>query len=159
MKRLFIDLDGTIVKFNVRNALERFDKEEGFFARLKAYKGTEVVNFLAQNGKIFIVSASPNPQADADKIKWIAENLPNVPRENITLCRLGENKARVIESKYNITIDKECLLLDDYTKNLIEWESFGGTGIKRVTHCADNSTKKWKGQELKDLRKIAEILA
>lgn len=28
MKRLFIDLDGTVAKFNVRNALERFDKEK-----------------------------------------------------------------------------------------------------------------------------------
>ena len=32
MIKIFLDLDGTLARFNVRNALERFDKEEGFFA-------------------------------------------------------------------------------------------------------------------------------
>ena len=51
MKRLFIDLDGTVAKFNVRNALERFDKEEGFFAKLGAYVNIEVINELAKTEK------------------------------------------------------------------------------------------------------------
>jgi hypothetical protein len=44
MIKIFLDLDGTLARFNVRNALERFNKEEGFFARLKVYKNIEVVN-------------------------------------------------------------------------------------------------------------------
>ena len=154
MKRIFIDLDGTVARFNVRNALKRFDNEVGFFARLKAYKGIDKVNELAKGGNVYIISASPNGQADRDKMEWIQKYLSNVPMNNITLCRIGENKARVIESKYNLTIDKDCLLLDDYTKNLIEWESNGGKGIKRITSVADNSRKLWKGVELKDLNKI-----
>ena len=43
MKKIFLDLDGTLARFNVRNALERFDKEVGFFANLLAYKGIEVI--------------------------------------------------------------------------------------------------------------------
>lgn len=154
MKRIFIDLDGTVARFNVRNALKRFDNEVGFFARLRAYKGIDKVNELAKGGNVYIISASPNDQADRDKMEWIQKYLNNVPMDNITLCRIGENKARVIESKYNLTIDKDCLLLDDYTKNLIEWESNGGKGIKRITSVADNSRKLWKGVELKDLNKI-----
>ena len=154
MKRIFIDLDGTVARFNVRNALKRFDNEVGFFARLKAYKGINKVNELAKGGNVYIISASPNDQADRDKMEWIQKYLSNVPMNNITLCRIGENKARVIESKYNLTIDKDCLLLDDYTKNLTEWESNGGKGIKRITSVADNSRKLWKGVELKDLNKI-----
>lgn len=154
MKRIFIDLDGTVARFNVRNALKRFDNEVGFFARLKAYKGIDKVNELAKGGNVYIISASPNGQADRDKMEWIQKYLSNVPMNNITLCRIGENKARVIESKYNLTIDKDCLLLDDYTKNLTEWESNGGKGIKRITSVADNSRKLWKGVELKDLNKI-----
>lgn len=154
MKRIFIDLDGTVARFNVRNALKRFDNEVGFFARLKAYKGIDKVNELAKGGNVYIISASPNDQADRDKKEWIQKHLSNVPMDNITLCRVGENKARVIESKYNLTIDKDCLLLDDYTKNLTEWESNGGKGVKRITSVADNSRKLWKGAELKDLNKI-----
>ena len=159
MIKIFLDLDGTLAKFNVRNALERFDKEEGFFARLKAYKNIEIVNELAKTkGNLFIISASPNLQADKDKQKWLDVYLPNVAQSNITFCRLGQNKAQVIQDKYNITIDKNCYLLDDYTKNLIEWESFGGKGIKRLTFVADNSRKLWKGLTLKDLKELTNII-
>ena len=158
MKRIFLDLDGTLARFNVRNALERFDKEEGFFANLLAYKGIEVVNELAKTNQLFIISASPNEQADKDKMIWLEKYLPNIRIDNVTLCRLGQNKALIIQEKYNITIDKECLLLDDYTKNLNEWESFGGKGIKRLTTISDNSTKKWKGQTLKHLNELITIL-
>jgi 5'(3')-deoxyribonucleotidase len=158
MKRIFLDLDGTVAKFNVKNALQRFDNEIGFFAKLGAYKGIESINELAKSGIIYIISASPNEQADKDKQEWLDKYLPNVPQKNITMCRLGENKARVIESKYSITISQECYLLDDYTKNLLEWTANGGTGIKRLTSVADNSTGKWQGMCLKDLTKLAEML-
>lgn len=158
MKRIFLDLDGTIAKFNVRNALERFDKEKGFFANLGAYKGVESINELALQGNVYIISASPNAVADTDKMTWISRYLPNVPSENITLCRLGENKAKIIENKYNIVIDNNCLLLDDYTKNLTEWVACGGVGIKRLTSIADNSRGLWKGLQLKDLTRLAEML-
>ena len=154
MKRIFLDLDGTLARFNVKNALERFDNEKGFFANLLAYKGIEIVNELAREDNLFIISASPNEQADKDKMIWLEKYLPNIKQENITICRIGENKARVIESKYNIESNEQCYLLDDYTKNLNEWESVGGIGIKRITKVADNSTKKWKGFELRNLQEL-----
>lgn len=157
MIKVFLDLDGTLARFNVRNALERFDKEEGFFTRLKAYKNIEIVNELAKNNNLFVISASPNEQADKDKLEWLSKYLPNIQLDNVTICRLGQNKAQIIQDKYNITIDSNCYLLDDYTKNLIEWESFGGKGIKRLTRVSDNSTKKWKGLTLKDLKELTLI--
>lgn len=101
MKRIFLDMDGTLAKFNVRNALTRFDKEKGFFIKLGAYVGIET---------------------------------------------------------YDIQIDSNCYLLDDYTRNLTEWESLGGKGIKRITKVSDNSRKLWKGLELKELKNIIKVL-
>lgn len=158
MIKIFLDLDGTLAKFNVRNALERFDKEKGFFARLKAYKNIEIVNELAKNNNLFVISASPNEQADRDKLEWLNKYLPNIQLDNVTICRLGQNKAQIIQDKYNIAIDNNCYLLDDYTKNLVEWESFGGKGIKRLTFVADNSRKLWKGLTLKDLKELTNII-
>ena len=158
MKKIFLDLDGTLAKFNVPNALERFDKEEGFFKNLGAYKGIEVVNELAKEKELFIISASPNEQADKDKMIWINKYLPNISKTNITICRIGENKAQIIQDKYNITINEECYLLDDYTKNLKEWETFGGKGIKRITKVADNSRKIWQGLVLKQLQDLQRIV-
>ena len=154
MKKIFLDLDGTCAKFNVKNALKRFETEKGFFARLGAYKGIEEINEMAKGGNVYIISASPNVNADNDKMIWIQKHLNNVPMENIILCRVGENKAKVIESKLNIKINKDCVLLDDYTKNLTEWESVGGVGIKRLTTVADNSRGLWKGLAI---RKLIEL--
>lgn len=159
MKKIFLDLDGTLAKFNVRNALKRFDNEKGFFAKLGAYKNIEKINEMAKAGNVYIISASPNGQADNDKMIWIKKYLPNVKIENIILCRLGENKAKIIENKYNIKIDKNCILLDDYTKNLTEWETVGGVGIKRLTTVSDNSRKLWKGLTLADLGRLATLVA
>lgn len=159
MKKIFLDMDGTLARFNVRNALERFENERGFFANLLAYKGIENINEMVKNGNVYIISASPNIYADIDKKTWLKKYIPDLKNENILLCRNGQNKAKFIENKLEIRIDKNCFLLDDYTKNLIEWEQAGGTGIKRITKVSDNSTKKWKGLELKDLCKLSIIIA
>ena len=80
MIKLFLDLDGTLAKFNnKRNALKRFDNEIGFFANLKPYKYIEFVNTLALNRgiSVYIISATPNEQADKDKLTWINKYLNN----------------------------------------------------------------------------------
>ena len=158
MKKIFLDLDGTLARFNVRNALNRFQTEKGFFANLKAYKGIENINELAKEGNVYIISASPNEQADKDKATWIDLFLPNLPKSNICFCRLGKNKAKEIKKNLNIIINKECILLDDYTQNLVEWESVGGVGIKRLTSVADNKSGKWKGLAIRNLRELKGAL-
>lgn len=154
MKKIFLDLDGTLARFNVRNALNRFETEKGFFANLLAYKGIEIINEMAKAGNVYIISASPNIQADIDKMTWIEKYLPNIPKNHIIICRCGECKALVLR-RLGLIIDKNCYLLDDYTKNLTEWESVGGVGIKRLTKCADNSTGKWKGLAIRQLKELA----
>ena len=161
MIKLFLDLDGTLAKFNSKkNALQRFDNEKGFFATLKPYKYIEVINELACSGliEVYVISATPNEQADKDKLIWIKKYLNQIKENNICFCRLNENKAKVIKDKLNITIDKECYLLDDYTKNLIEWKNLNGVGIKRLTSLANNKSKKWKGFALRDLRDLWKIV-
>lgn len=153
MKRIFLDLDGTLARFNVRNALERFKTEKGFFAKLLAYKNIESINEMAKVGNVYIISASPNEQADNDKMQWVQKYLPNIPITNIVFCRLGENKAEIIKQRTGVDI-KGNILLDDYTHNLEQWESAGGVGIKRLTRCADNSTGKWKGLTIRNLNQL-----
>lgn len=160
MKRIFLDMDGTLARFNVPNALNRFREEEGFFSKLKPYKGIQAINQLCEDyEEVYIISASPHRQADIDKINWVETYLPNLNLDKVILCRIGDNKAEKIEKELEIQIDTDCYLLDDYTKNLQEWEEMGGTGIKRKTYCADNSTKKWKGLELKNLERLERLVA
>ncbi len=63
MKKIFLDMDGTIAKFNSKkNALNRFKTEKGFFASLKPFANINSINEIIQcgNAEIFIISASPN---------------------------------------------------------------------------------------------------
>ena len=104
MLKLFLDLDGTLAKFNSKkNALERFKTEKGFFASLKPFKHIEFVNNLAKNDNVelFVISATPNEQADIDKMTWINKYLPNIKKSNICFCRLGTNKAQEIKRQLN----------------------------------------------------------
>lgn len=161
MIKLFLDLDGTLAKFNSKkNALQRFDNEKGFFANLKPYKYIEVINEIATKGnvEVYIISATPNEQADFDKMIWIKTYLKDIKQDNICFCRLNENKAKVIKDKLNITIDNQCILLDDYTKNLIEWKNLNGIGIKRLTSKANNSRKIWKDYSIKSLLQLEKTL-
>lgn len=160
MKKLFLDMDGTLAKFNSKkNALERFDKEKDFFTNLKPFINIDTINQLVENNivEIFIISASPNEQADIDKLKWINTYLPKIKKQNICFCRIGQNKAKIIKDKLNIEIDNNCYLLDDYTKNLIEWNNCKGIGIKRLTSLADNSRKIWKGLSIKNLNQLTTL--
>ena len=156
MRKVFLDLDGTLVRFNVERALERFDNEKGFFANLLAFDNIEIVNELAKNNNLFIISASPNERCDNDKMKWLDKFLPSLPKANIVFCRIGENKAEIIKNKIGVDI-KGTMLLDDYTKNLTQWESAGGVGIKRLTSVADNSRGLWKGLTLTNLVELESL--
>ena len=160
MKKLFLDMDGTLAMFNSKkNALKRFDNEKGFFSSLKPFVNIDTINQLVDNNlvEVFIISASPNEQADIDKKQWIDTYLPSIKPENICFCRLGQNKAQIIKNKLNIEIDNNCYLLDDYTKNLIEWNNCNGVGIKRLTSLADNSRKIWKGLSIKNLNQLITL--
>lgn len=159
MQKIFLDLDGTLARFNVKNALQRFETEKGFFENLKPYVNIEKINELAKGGNVYIISASPNEQADQDKMKWIGKHLFNIPTTNVVICRVGENKAEIIKNKLGISIDQTTILLDDYTKNLQEWESAGGVGIKRLTTVANNKSKKWKGLAIRNLNELAGAVA
>ena len=131
-------MDGTLAKFNVPNAVNRFESELNFFANLKAYKNIEIINELAKNNNLYIISASSNERTDKDKMIWLKKYLPNINQANITFCRLGENKAKIIENKYSITIDKNCYLLDDYTHNLQEPLSNRGKQAPDALRTADH---------------------
>lgn len=160
MKKLFLDMDGTIAMFNSkRNALKRFDNEKGFFQTLKPFVNINVINEMIKKGnvEIYVISASPNGQADIDKMVWLNTYLPNLSQTNICFCRLGQNKAKVIKDKLNIDIDNNCYLLDDYTKNLIEWNNSNGIGIKRLTSLANNSRKIWKGLSIRNLNQLTTL--
>jgi len=133
MTKIFVDMDGTVANFfKEEKCLEKMF-EENFFLNLEPLAFAEYINELATyEREVYILSACiDNEFCKKEKLEWLEENIPFVNEKNIILCMVGENKAEVIKAM-GITIDKDCILYDDYTANLNDWEIAGGKGIKAL---------------------------
>lgn len=111
-------MDGVLADFNAEpNAVERFASEKGFFQMLKPMaKNLNALRLLNQlkGVNVYILSASPNRQADKDKKEWLKLYLPELENDQIIIMRNGKKKVNYMRTD-------EGVLLDDYGKNLREW--------------------------------------
>lgn len=126
---VYCDMDGVLANFaEQENAVERFEVEKGFFQKLRPMEknvyALRVLNQL-KNINVYILSASPNRQADKDKKIWLKKYLPELENHQIIIMRNGKKKVNYMKSG-------EGLLLDDYGKNLREWceENLLNQGVK-----------------------------
>jgi 5'(3')-deoxyribonucleotidase len=128
-KKIFIDMDNTIVDFNKGGIANMFRK--GFFQNLEAFpKAIALVQLLAEYNEIYILSKCiATTYCKVEKMKWIEANLPFIPKNNIHLIPSEVSKASYIENIYG-TLNKNYILIDDYKVNLSEWEQAGGLAIK-----------------------------
>lgn len=158
-KKWVLDMDDTIAHFNKEEkALERFSSEKSFFSNLKPtklllYIQIAITTKVIDLNNIYIVSASPNEQADKDKQEWLSKYLKALPKENITFTRLGQNKADYFMKKYDLD-NKDLsnyILIDDYTKNLIEWQKLGGKVLKYINEY-NNTKQTYKQYNIKALQ-------
>ena len=122
---VYIDMDGVLADFNnEKNALQRFAFEKGFFKKLHILNDSGLMQLLGnKNINVFILSASPNKQADKDKRAWLKYYYPQIRKNQIILCRVGDNKADYMKTKQGI-------LLDDYGKNCEQWRERGNIAVQ-----------------------------
>lgn len=132
-KRLFIDIDGTLAQFH--DADKMFIEAmwtQGFYISLKPFDNivAAVKLFIKENPnvEVYVLSAVLDtipPFVVGEKNEWLDTYLPEVPKERRIFTRAGENKADYIGE-----IGPGDYLLDDYNKNLHEFEAAGGHSIK-----------------------------
>jgi len=124
---IYCDMDGVLANFyKEKNCLERFENEKGFFKRLEPIRNNiKTIKELIKNGyNVYILSASPNEQADNDKKEWLKKYIPELENEHIIIIRNGKNKADYVKT------EKDNILMDDYGKNIKDFENKGYKGYK-----------------------------
>ena len=159
---LFIDMDGTVAKFYYKkNCLEKM-YEQGYFENLPSYAITKYIDNFAKKDtcvKIYILSACINsPYCESEKVAWLLKNMPNINPKNFIFTKVGESKVEkakaIIENWYDYT----NILLDDYSKNLEDWNNNETCiGIKFLNGIND-TTKSWQGEKIKTFNQLEKIL-
>ena len=145
--KIYIDMDGTIARFHDENLyLERMF-EKGFFIDLKPFENAvyaieQLVN--DSTAEIFILSATVNSCSLDEKQKWLDRYLPNIDKEHRIFTSLNVPKSEAIGHRLT---DKD-ILIDDYNKNLLEWQKAGGTSVKAKNNINHKGLhgELWKGE-------------
>ncbi|MBP1537256.1 MAG: hypothetical protein ILA17_05255 [Ruminococcus sp.] len=161
-QRIFVDMDGTLARFHDENKyLERM-WEEGFFEQLKPFENAvDTVKMLAQDPsvEVFILSAAIEgepPYCVAQKHAWLDRYLPEIDQQHRIFTAVGENKAELIPQG----IRKTDVLIDDYNKNLDEWQHYGGHSIKFVNNINHKGLvgELWQGDLIHHDKPAAETV-
>lgn len=141
---IFFDMDGTIAKFyHDKKCLEKM-YEKGYFLSLKPYALAKYVNELAAAcpSKVGILTACiDSPTCEQEKRAWLNIHCPNVLPENRIFIMQGESKAEAVKEW-----DKNhnpMILVDDYSKNIYDWQMCGDNYIAiKYFNGMNNKTNK-----------------
>lgn len=155
-RRIFVDMDGTLAEWrNIEDTEVLYEK--GYYESLKpnAFLLKEIKNLIRKGEDVYILSSflDDSKYALDEKKLWLKKYLPELPDEKKIFVKYGDNKTAYIPNK----IDSFDILIDDYTKNLLEWREAGGTGIKFLNGI--NHTKGvWDGLLLKENESLSTNL-
>lgn len=145
---IFIDMDGTIAEWNAAKTFEDLYLQ-GTFQNL--HPNEDILNKLKAaikehpNVQFYILSCylTDSKYALKEKQAWLDKYFPEIKTENRLFVPYGEDKSTFLAQR-QIHINKKCVLIDDYTSNLLEWEKAGGLGVKYLNGI-NHSNKTWKG--------------
>ena len=129
-KRLFVDMDGVLAKWNSVASLEELEAQ-GYFLNLEPQMN--VVNAIKElinssEFEVYILSACMDtPYAMVEKNEWLNKYLPEVNQSHRLFSAIGQDKKAIVPNG----VCQNDFLLDDHTPNLMKWIETGN-GIKLI---------------------------
>ena len=137
---IYCDLDMVLINFMkgadaaVGGSFTQTDKEKrwyavnqvkGFWANLEWMPGAKrLYQFIIKyDAHVLSAFAGRDPTSKLGKMKWLKKNV-DFKRANIHLVKRSQKQAYAKDKD-----GKPNILIDDYIKNINEWEAKGGIGI------------------------------
>lgn len=150
MRKIYVDMDGTLCRFHdTEHQYIEAMWTQGFYINLKPFE--ELLNGLSvcidrnPDAEFYILSAVLDTEpsfAEAEKREWLHKFLPQISDEHILFSPAGTDKSEYIGS-----ISSDCCLIDDYNKNLKEWQAAGGTAIKFINDINNRGLGAYGGEK------------
>ena len=115
---------GSFIKTDKDERWSKVNQTKGFWANLGWKPNAKRLHDFIIRYNPHVLSAYPDrdPNAKNGKMKWLKKNT-GFKRAKIHLVKRAQKK------DYATTDDKPIVLIDDYIKNIREWEAKGGIGI------------------------------
>ena len=115
---------GSFVKMDKDERWNKVNQTKGFWPNLGWKPNAKRLHDFIIRYNPHVLSAYPDrdPNARNGKMKWLKKNT-GFKRAKIHLVLRSQKK------DYATTDDKPNVLIDDYDKNIREWEAKGGTGV------------------------------
>ena len=145
MKSLFLDMDGCLTEY--KDVPVKALYEQGYFAELKpiinVVEGLRIFCEVHPDVKISILSCIliDRPNAVEEKVMWLKKHCPFL-MDSMYFIPCGTDKSL-------IACDEDNYLLDDYSKNVLEFENASANhhGIK-LLNGVNGKGVKWKGKTI-----------
>lgn len=149
-KKYYVDMDGVLAKWDVNASIEETFQRGYFLNREPDYDAIKCVkNLITAKCDVTILShAYQNGYAESEKIQWLNKyGLGNLKR---IFVPYGVPKLNYVMLNPDTTIN---YLIDDFTKNLREWESTeNNIGIKYYNGI-NGTHGTWKGMSINSDKK------
>ena len=115
---------GSFVNASKDERWHKVNQVKGFWANLEWMPGAKrLYQFIARyDTHVLSAYTGRDPTSKVGKMKWLAKNT-DFKRSNINLVLRSQKQL------YAKTDEKPNILIDDYKKNIGEWEAKGGIGI------------------------------
>ncbi len=137
-------MDGTTARFYENAGCVNDFHNKGFFKNLLPYESMlGAMQMLRDRGDVYVyvLSAVADSDGEAEKETWIATHLPSTVPIGCFFTRPGESKGQYVKDFYG-DLTKDDILLDDYSANLLDWESCGGYAVKVLN---EHNGRGWNG--------------